>query len=305
MFHINIDVPRPGLTLLLIAAVIGMGIAAAPGGQASLTVKQGIATAPPAETPPDPRQVMARQEGILRTQLEQLRAEGEATGDPRIETAIAEATERLRMFLTDKRAAEQALLKSVEEQVFAQTQAVSASRQFYYGRTKPPSSGGRFALWPVEPRKGISAIFHDSAYAERFGVRHDGVDIPTPQGTELHAVDDGVIISAIDNGYGFSSITLQTDAGVSVLYGHVSSLLVQEGDRISAGDVIGLSGGRPGTKGAGLLTTGAHLHIEVIVDGHHKDPLEYLPPRDQVTGDQSSAGGDQGRVFWRNGERIY
>jgi murein DD-endopeptidase MepM/ murein hydrolase activator NlpD len=52
---------------------------------------------------------------------------------------------------------------------------------------------------------------------------------------------------------------------------------VEEGQLVQPGDVIGLSGGAPGTRGAGWMTTGAHLHFEVLENGEHVDPLDHLP----------------------------
>ena len=61
------------------------------------------------------------------------------------------------------------------------------------------------------------------------------------------------------------------------MYGHISGFLVEERQKVRAGDAVALSGGRPGTKGAGRLTTGAHLHFEVLKDGTQVNPLQYLP----------------------------
>ena len=61
------------------------------------------------------------------------------------------------------------------------------------------------------------------------------------------------------------------------VYGHVSSFLVEEGDLVRPDDIIALTGGTPGTKGSGLMTTGAHLHFEIYENGEHQDPLAYLP----------------------------
>ena len=60
------------------------------------------------------------------------------------------------------------------------------------------------------------------------------------------------------------------------MYGHLSELLVSENDFVKAGQIIGMSGGTPGTKGAGYLTTGAHLHFEILRSGRYEDPLNYL-----------------------------
>jgi murein DD-endopeptidase MepM/ murein hydrolase activator NlpD len=51
---------------------------------------------------------------------------------------------------------------------------------------------------------------------------------------------------------------------------------VKEGDVIAQNQVIALSGGAIGTKGAGRLTTGPHLHFEILKDGKYVNPMEFL-----------------------------
>lgn len=133
--------------------------------------------------------------------------------------------------------------------------------------------------WPVLPGQGISAYFRDEHYKEYFGIPHNALDIPVPQGTPIHAPAPGVVTSAVDAGYGYSYITLTHQDGFTTLYGHVFAINVRLGDTVHRGDIIGLSGGTPGTKGAGLLTTGPHLHFEVFKNGSHVDPLLFLPLR--------------------------
>lgn len=130
--------------------------------------------------------------------------------------------------------------------------------------------------WPVAPTRGISAYFRDSAYLARFGVAHQAIDIPTLQGTAIHAPKDGIVYKVKDNGMGYSYIILSHKGQLMTVYGHVSSILVKEGQAVMTGSVLGLTGGMPGTKGAGYLTTGAHLHFEVFAAGKHVDPLDYL-----------------------------
>jgi len=72
------------------------------------------------------------------------------------------------------------------------------------------------------------------------------------------------------------NIRLAHRGGFITAYGHVSQFLVEPGERVYAGEPVALSGGMPGTKGAGVMTTGAHLHFEVIKGGVHVDPLEFL-----------------------------
>jgi hypothetical protein len=80
-----------------------------------------------------------------------------------------------------------------------------------------------------------------------------------------------------DNGYGYSYLILAHAGGFMTVYGHVSEFRVAEGEKVFAGQIVALSGATPGTKGAGLMTTGAHLHFEVLKGGKYVDPLDYLP----------------------------
>lgn len=136
--------------------------------------------------------------------------------------------------------------------------------------------GGQFA-WPVDPSRGISAYFRDPRYVGVFGVQHSAVDIPEYQSTPIRAAADAVVYVARDNGYGYSYIILSHAGGFMTVYGHVSSILVTPGQKVSQGAIIGLTGGMPGTPGAGYMTTGPHLHFEVHFNGKNVDPLMYLP----------------------------
>lgn len=137
---------------------------------------------------------------------------------------------------------------------------------------------GETALaWPISPGLGISAFYHDAGYQKAMGVQHNAVDIRALQGSKLRAAADGVVTKTIDNGLGYSYIILAHAGKLLTLYGHVAEITVQEGQLVRQGQVIGLSGGMPGTKGAGWLTTGPHLHFEVFKNFMHVDPLYYLP----------------------------
>lgn len=131
-------------------------------------------------------------------------------------------------------------------------------------------------LWPV--RGKVSAGFHNAAYKNIFGVEHDGMDIVVPQSTPVHSSADGVVYLVRDGGAtGYTYILIAHRNGFATLYGHLSSTLVHQGQEVRAGAVIGLSGGKPGTRGAGPMTTGPHLHFEVIHSGVNIDPSAVLP----------------------------
>lgn len=132
--------------------------------------------------------------------------------------------------------------------------------------------------WPVSPTRGISAYFRDGSYQSTFGIPHNAIDIPIPQGTPVRAPAAGVVYKVKDNGdESYAYIILAHKGGLLTVFGHMSETLVKERDIILAGEVIGLSGGIPGSKGAGYLTTGAHLHFEVLQNGKYIDPLLILP----------------------------
>ena len=98
---------------------------------------------------------------------------------------------------------------------------------------------------------------------------HTGVDIQADQGDEIHAADDGVVVSAgWLGGYGNATV-LDHGGGIGTLYGHQSQLLVADGEQVRRGQVIGLVG-CTGT------CTGPHLHFEVRIDGVPVDPVPYI-----------------------------
>ena len=133
-------------------------------------------------------------------------------------------------------------------------------------------------MWPANPVRGISAYFRDSEYLKLFGIPHNAIDIPLPMQTPLKAPEDAVVIKVKGgSGLDYHYVILEHPGGIRTLYGHLYRILVSEGQVVSKGQVFALSGGMPGTTGAGFLTTGPHLHLEFSKNGVYVNPLDYLP----------------------------
>jgi cold shock CspA family protein len=97
---------------------------------------------------------------------------------------------------------------------------------------------------------------------DRGGRPHQGLDIPAPQGSVVAAAAGGTVSVRSDpDGYG-DFIVITHPNGVETLYAHISKINVSDGQKVAQGQNIGLSGGAPGSQGAGN-SGGEHLHFEV------------------------------------------
>ena len=134
----------------------------------------------------------------------------------------------------------------------------------------------RFPIWPVVPKRGLSAYFVDANYRRAFGVEHYAIDVPVVQKTPVLAPANGLVVKVKDRDKGYNYIAVAHEKGVMTVFGHIFESYVDVGDFVHVGEVLGLSGGVPGTRGAGYRTTGAHLHFEVWQDGVRVDPLGYM-----------------------------
>lgn len=129
---------------------------------------------------------------------------------------------------------------------------------------------GAHMVWPA--MGNISTHFHEAG-PYWVGGYHQGLDIASQWGWNVFAAWDGVVIEAAtgwNRGYG-TTIVIDHRNGIQTRYAHLGHSFVELGDRVEAGDLIGLVG----STGA---SNGPHLHFEVIVDEQLRDPLLYLPP---------------------------
>lgn len=130
--------------------------------------------------------------------------------------------------------------------------------------------------WPVSGRY-ITSSFHDPEYPFRYLFEHPAIDIRSPQSSQVRAAASGYVARVSLKGTAYGYIMIIHGDGLSTVYGHVSKAMVSEDEYVVQGQAIALSGGLPGTPGAGRLTSGPHLHFEVRKDGVPVNPEEYLP----------------------------
>jgi murein DD-endopeptidase MepM/ murein hydrolase activator NlpD len=98
---------------------------------------------------------------------------------------------------------------------------------------------------------------------------HEGIDVATPMGTPIEAPAAGVVaFSGRETGYG-NVIVIDHGFGIRTKYAHCSKLIVGAGAKVTRGQQIALVGNTG-------LSTGPHLHYEVLVNGQPVDPLRYI-----------------------------
>lgn len=98
---------------------------------------------------------------------------------------------------------------------------------------------------------------------------HSGIDIDANYGQKIVATADGKVTKASwHSSYG-KTVVIKHDNGYETLFGHLSSITVEEGDQVKVGDIIG----KAGSTGR---STGVHLHYEVIKDGERVNPKNFL-----------------------------
>lgn len=146
--------------------------------------------------------------------------------------------------------------------------AVSNDVVYYGEKATPEAKTGEF-YWPVPGHHRITSPFGYRIHPIlKYRKLHTGVDIGAPNGTPVVSAGSGTVIaSRFMSGYG--NCIMIDHGGKVTVYGHLSSRAVSPGQSVSAGETIGYVGSTG-------MSTGAHLHFEVRVNGAVQNPLNYL-----------------------------
>lgn len=138
--------------------------------------------------------------------------------------------------------------------------------------------GGVSALSRAVPSAALPVM--NATVTSRFGSRtdpltgqecagHHGIDLAASPGSGIFACRGGVVTSVAQTEVYGNCVTLSHAGGLESFYGHMSSVCVEPGQRVDAGERIGVIGstGR---------STGVHLHFEIRENGERVDPAPYL-----------------------------
>ena len=210
-------------------------------------------------------------------EVEAIKKELEAENE-RLDSLKAEVDQQMAV-LKEKQAQSQRLIDTIKSDIEtfkialkAQEEAEAAAREEIRRLTQAstsPYTGGQFA-WPS------TSTYITSPYGTRVHPvtgqlkTHTGLDIGAGMGTNIFAAADGTVIVSGWNSGGYGNyVVIDHGGGVTTLYAHCSSLLVSAGQSVTRGQVIA----KCGSTG---ISTGPHLHFEVLKNGAHTDPYAYL-----------------------------
>ena len=142
-------------------------------------------------------------------------------------------------------------------------------------RTKNERMSSMPAIMPIAKNlckvvSGYGMRFHPILKHHRL---HSGIDMTARQGTPIYATGDGVVMVAGRNPEGLSGygmvVIINHGFGFQTLYAHMNSATVRRGQHVKRGEQIG-------TVGSSGMSTGSHLHYEVILNGKKVDPVYYF-----------------------------
>lgn len=179
------------------------------------------------------------------------------------------------------RLAKQRAAEALNQKQSAAGRANSASKRSYsgsrstssdvvqYGAKATPEARTGELYWPLPGHHRITSPFGYRMHPIlKYRKLHTGVDIGAPNGTPVVSAASGTVIASRFMG-GYGNCIMIDHGGKVTVYAHLSSRAVSPGQSVSAGQTIGYVGSTG-------MSTGAHLHFEVRINGAVQNPLNYL-----------------------------
>ncbi|MDR1476863.1 MAG: M23 family metallopeptidase [Rickettsiales bacterium] len=202
------------------------------------------------------------------------------------------------------------------EQLYSERGDYIGSGELVFASIYLNSRGREFKLYRHESDKGAVGYYDENGksasktlkktplngarVSSRYGSRmhpilgytrdHKGVDFAAPSGTPIPAAGSGTVVErGWKSGYG-NYIKIKHNGTYSTAYGHMSSFKsgIRVGARVNQGQIVGFVGNTG-------LSTGAHLHYEIIKDGFQVNPLTVKLPSTRNIGEAEVAKFNSGR----------
>ena len=147
--------------------------------------------------------------------------------------------------------------------------AVSSGTDGTYGNNSNASGAfnGSF-IWPVDSTYVTSRYGERSAPTAGASTNHKALDIGAKSGDPIYAAADGQVANATYNdGLGYY-VSIEHDGETATRYSHMTNFIVQPGEYVKQGQIIGY-------VGESGIATGSHLDYAVIKNGQQVDPMQY------------------------------
>ena len=166
---------------------------------------------------------------------------------------------------------QQAIRQYAAEQYALQLAARAAQQQAAGGTGTYAGASGAFSgsfIWPVDSTYVSSGYGGRSAPTAGASTYHQAIDISAAAGSPIYAAADGTVtIATYNNGLG-NYVSIAHDGSTSTRYSHMTNYIVQPGQYVTQGQIIGY-------VGATGIATGNHLDFAVTSNGQQVDPLQY------------------------------
>lgn len=155
--------------------------------------------------------------------------------------------------------------KEVGRQILKEEIVMEATPKIVERGTKIPPT----YIKPISGGRKSSGFGRRNAPTKGASSYHKGVDWATPTGTPVYASCGGTVVKAgWGSGYGYV-VYINHEDGKQTRYGHLSKVLVSVGQKVKQGERIALSGNTG-------ISTGPHLHFEILINGVQVNPEKHM-----------------------------
>lgn len=203
------------------------------------------------------RQELVRQSVALDFLIEDLKEQANVTQEMLDEVAAEEAE-------FDKE------IKALAEKIRKEEEAAAAAAAKKEQQQAASKYTGGTMSWPLPGYYKISSEYsmRNHPITGKYS-QHTGIDLPAPKNTPIVAASSGTVVTVGHNKAYGNRVIINHGGGVQTLYAHMTSFNCKEGDKVSAGDVIGYVGSTG-------YSTGNHLHFSVLENGNYVNPHNYV-----------------------------